>query len=363
MNEFAITQQRRRASPPRISVILPVYNTGNDLLGTFQRLSEMDLAEVELIVVDDGSTDCVTPRVIERALDEFEEVTVVTLRQNQGVAAARNVAVELARGNYVWFVDWDDEWDADILDVMYRRAQEATADIVIVKAVHTGFLNGRREQLVDGMDTDQVIDGATSLGLLLDGRIRGYLWSKLISRELLAGAPFPLLSSMSDLGGLVGVISKARRVAFVSGRAKYRHLVRLDSITNSRTPNLENLYIVREIVTDEVRRRGAASIPDLEDRLVVFRYQFGNLAAVNTALRLRCSPAEFQAVSHRAQADMSLAGILTVARRRPTVALRAALVLTLGVRYRTLYRTYTSSRLRVSNIAKRRRVDLARCSN
>ncbi|MFZ0427815.1 MAG: glycosyltransferase family 2 protein [Acidobacteriota bacterium] len=90
---------------PLVSVMMPAYNAGRYLGGAIQSVLGQTYRELELIVVDDGSTD-ETPEIVSR----FQDARVVYVRQeNQGEAGARNTALEHVRGEYLAFLDADDE--------------------------------------------------------------------------------------------------------------------------------------------------------------------------------------------------------------------------------------------------------------
>ncbi len=94
---------------PFVSVIIPVYNGERYLASTLQSVFAQDYQPLEVIVVDDGSTDSST-----RLVREFTDVHYIR-QENRGVAAARNVGIAAARGEYLAFLDQDDLWEPDKL--------------------------------------------------------------------------------------------------------------------------------------------------------------------------------------------------------------------------------------------------------
>jgi GT2 family glycosyltransferase len=94
---------------PRVSVVLPTFNRAAFLDEAFACIRAQTLADWELIVVDDGSTDETRPVVTEMASAETRPVRY-TYQHNQGPAAARNAGIDVARGKYIAFFDSDDLW-------------------------------------------------------------------------------------------------------------------------------------------------------------------------------------------------------------------------------------------------------------
>ncbi len=103
---------------PRVSVIVPVYNVEAYLEECVGSIRKQTLREIEIILVDDGSTDnC--PKMCDQYAREDERIRVVH-QKNAGASAARNVGLRIARGEYISFVDSDDWADSDYLDIMLK---------------------------------------------------------------------------------------------------------------------------------------------------------------------------------------------------------------------------------------------------
>ena len=95
---------------PAVSVIVPVYNTEKYLEECIRSLTEQTLSSLELIFVDDGSTDA-SPKILERYRARDPEHIRVITQKNAGQGKARNVGLAAATGEYVGFVDSDDYVD------------------------------------------------------------------------------------------------------------------------------------------------------------------------------------------------------------------------------------------------------------
>lgn len=118
---------------PKISVILPCYNVEQYLARCLDSLMGQTLRDIEIICVNDGSTDGTLA-----ALQKFAEADpriIVISQENQGVAAARNAGLICATGEYVGFVDPDDYVDTDYFERLYTAAVGADADIAKASVV------------------------------------------------------------------------------------------------------------------------------------------------------------------------------------------------------------------------------------
>jgi glycosyltransferase involved in cell wall biosynthesis len=113
---------------PKVSVIMPVYNSGNYLTKAVNSILTQSLEDIELILIDDGSTDGSS-----KHCDEFANKDgriIVIHQENTGICNARNNALTIAKGEYIAFCDHDDEYCPDLLLYSYEAAIKVDADIV-----------------------------------------------------------------------------------------------------------------------------------------------------------------------------------------------------------------------------------------
>ena len=105
--------------PPSISVVIPLYNKAPHILGTLSSVLAQDLQPLEIIVVDDGSTDN-GAEIVAR----MDNVLIKLHRQaNRGVSAARNAGVAMATGSHIAFLDADDEWYPQHIETLLALIQ------------------------------------------------------------------------------------------------------------------------------------------------------------------------------------------------------------------------------------------------
>lgn len=129
---------------PSVSVIVPAYNAATTITATLRSVLEQTYRQLEVLVVDDGSTDA-TADVVATIAETDPRVRLIRT-PNRGVAAARNTALECARGEYVAPVDADDIWFPDKIEQQVRRACEVPeAGLIYAWTVHVndhGALTG-----------------------------------------------------------------------------------------------------------------------------------------------------------------------------------------------------------------------------
>nr|MCR4662547.1 glycosyltransferase [Endomicrobiaceae bacterium] len=119
-----------------ISVIIPTYNRAHLIKRSVESVLNQTYKNLELIIVDDGSTDN-TKEVIDSVNDKR---IIYTYQTNQGVSAARNKGIDLAKGKYIAFQDSDDVWHTDKLEIQIQKLKENNADIIYTKRIVFGNL-------------------------------------------------------------------------------------------------------------------------------------------------------------------------------------------------------------------------------
>lgn len=111
-----------------LSIIIPAFNAGRTLAKTLESISGMLSPRVEIIIVDDGSTDD-TPHVIKSFATRYAQIKGIR-QDNAGVSVARNVGISNSQGKYLWFVDADDAIDATSATNLFSKVENADYDFV-----------------------------------------------------------------------------------------------------------------------------------------------------------------------------------------------------------------------------------------
>lgn len=113
----------------KVSVVIPVYNVQNYIEQCLNSLLAQTLSDIEIICVDDGSTDG-TLELLRKYESENENI-IVLQQENQFAGVARNNGLKVAQGKYVIFLDSDDFFEPDMLKEMYEKAEEENSDVCI----------------------------------------------------------------------------------------------------------------------------------------------------------------------------------------------------------------------------------------
>lgn len=125
-----------------VSVIIPTYNRANLIKRSAESVLNQTYSNLELIVVDDGSTDNT-----EEVVKSIDDNRVIYIKQsNQGACAARNNGIDHAKGEFIAFQDSDDVWHLDKLEKQVKCLKEKGADVVVCKNLQ--YVNGKPKRNV-----------------------------------------------------------------------------------------------------------------------------------------------------------------------------------------------------------------------
>ncbi|MFH8252103.1 glycosyltransferase family 2 protein [Microbacterium sp. B2969] len=300
------------ASPAAVSVsvVLPCYNAAEFIESAVERLLRQSDVELELVLVDDKSKDD-TAAILTRLAGAHESVQAILLPENGGVAAAREAAVAAATGDYVWFVDADDDWPEDAAHELLGAALAVDADIVCAGA--TVVSEGQPARPVGDLPEDDVITGAAALDSLLVGGITGHLWNKLFRRSLLSRIEFTRIRQHSDQAMVAQALVEAQRVAILR-RSVYVYKLRAGSIIRSGSRRADSLRELGEVMARCVARVDASALksPDY----LYYRARYNTLSRLKDATSGAYTDTERRALVKQVRSEMSFAQLGAIRRRR-----------------------------------------------
>ena len=118
---------------PKVSVIIPVYNTGKYVEEAVCSIMNQTLSELEIIIVNDGSTD--DSLQIVTCLQKEDSRIIIHSQENKGLSAARNKGLKYASGDYIYFMDSDDILNRNALKTCFDKCSSENLDFVYFDAV------------------------------------------------------------------------------------------------------------------------------------------------------------------------------------------------------------------------------------
>lgn len=166
-----------------VSIIVPVYNSEQYIKRALDSaLQQKFKGEFEVIIVNDGSSDTSGSVCKEYLAEFYDQLIYLEHKENRGVSAARNTAMDLMRGEYFTFLDADDILPANAIQKMYDLAEEKQSDIVL----------GSIKRVYENVDLQEkaskkhtiILDGDQGLIELMNHKsIRGHVWGKLFKNK------------------------------------------------------------------------------------------------------------------------------------------------------------------------------------
>ncbi|MCL1867938.1 MAG: glycosyltransferase [Paludibacter sp.] len=124
----------------KVSIIIPVYNTEKYIEEAINSIINQTLREIEIIVVNDGSTDN-SAKILENFAQQDNRIKILTHEKNKGQSVARNTGMDIMQGEYIYFFDSDDILELDCLELCYNKSQADDLDFLFFDAV-TFYDNG-----------------------------------------------------------------------------------------------------------------------------------------------------------------------------------------------------------------------------
>ena len=173
---------------PKVSIIIPVYNTEKYLRECLDSVINQTLKDIEIICVDDGSTDS-SPAILREYGENDSRVKVFT-QEKSNAGAARNVGLSRANGEYLAFLDSDDYFEPVMLEHMLACARERKADVVICRYNTFDERTGKTFPSSGGLNTDRLpakkVFSFYEVKPECFSSIAGFPWNKLFMRKLVS---------------------------------------------------------------------------------------------------------------------------------------------------------------------------------
>lgn len=195
----------------KVSVIVPVYNQEKRLHRCMDSLVNQTLDDMELIVINDGSTDK-SLKILNEYKEKYPEKIKLITRENKGISATRNEGLSIAKGKYVGFVDSDDYVELDMYEKLYNKIEQEKCDIVICN--YKMFYENCDEIIYQNLNLKFDKTNLENMPELVN-KIDFSPWNKIYKRKLWNGVKYPLNTKYEDLEAVLKVFAKAKEISYV----------------------------------------------------------------------------------------------------------------------------------------------------
>lgn len=251
----------------KVSVIIPVYNAANFIKRCVDSVLSQTLYEIELILIDDGSTDD-SGSICDSYVEKDERVIVIH-QKNMGVSYARNVGIEKSSGEYIGFVDSDDYVESDMYEKLYKFAIEKEADICCC-----GFYREEREnRYIKCADSNLVY---TNKEKFLENYFRqdkesgigSGNWNKIIKKVLIGEDRYASYTNGEDIDFQMRQFMKSR-VICVLGEPLY-HYMCADNLLSATNKDIDESFFGILDVADSILSETANRFPAITKEIYAF---------------------------------------------------------------------------------------------
>lgn len=217
----------------KLSIIVPVYRAEQYLRKCLDSLVGQTIDDYEIILINDGSPDN-SQSIIEEYKAAYPDRIVSLVTDNGGQGRARNLGLDIARGEYIGFVDSDDWVDTAMYEKLYRAAKAQEADLVLCDFT----------EISDSGECRHVPTSDLSDRML----VQGSMCSKLTRRDLIGDIRFPCGLWYEDLAFSAKVTLKAKKLAAVPEGLYYYRISNSSTMRNNNAKkNLDILPILEDI--------------------------------------------------------------------------------------------------------------------
>ncbi|MBU3191228.1 glycosyltransferase [Clostridium bowmanii] len=239
----------------KISVIIPVYNTQEYVRKCIESVLLQSLEDIEIIIVDDGSTDNSLSIIKEYA---GNDKVILISKENEGQGAARNDALDVCSGKYIAFLDSDDYIEKNMFEDMYLKANKYDLDILICKYrwVDTKGIEiiGDDIEFVESeiIDSDKCIKE-----FFTSNTIGGFSWNKIFHSRLFKeeNIRYPTNMKYEDIPTVFDLIINSNRIGFTNNKYYY-YVQRPGSTTNDLSvKNMKDHLLAVEMIGDILKKR------------------------------------------------------------------------------------------------------------
>ncbi len=221
-----------------ISVIVPIYNVEPYLKRCIDSIINQTYKTIEIILVDDGSTDN-SSKICDEYKNKDKRIKVIH-KKNGGLSSARNRGLDIAKGKYITFIDSDDYVDNDYIEYLYNLIKKYKTKMSICIA-RVKYENGK---IIDKENNKEMLlnQKETLEKMLYQNDINVSSWAKMYDRNLFKKIRFPEGKIFEDTYTTYKLVLKCNNIS-IGVVSKYNYMIRSNSILTS-TFNLNKLSLI-----------------------------------------------------------------------------------------------------------------------
>lgn len=253
---------------PKVSIIVPAYKVENYLHKCIDSILAQTLSDFELILVNDGSPDNCGEICDEYAIKD-SRVRVIH-KENGGLATARNAGINIAKGEYIGFVDSDDWIEPNMYELLYGLCVENECEIANCSSI----IYFKDRTVKNGSHSLIIHNRQEAMKAMLEGQLYDeVVWTKLFKRSLFGETRFKEGAVYEDTDFTYKLIHKSNKVGSIG--APMYHYIKRDNSTMDQA--IKNIRIDSVVIYDQMYKFMEKNYPEL---LGLVTYKLANCAMV-----------------------------------------------------------------------------------
>lgn len=237
---------------PKVSVIVPIYNVEKYLARCLESLINQTLEDIEIICVNDGSTDN-SADILAKFAEKDERIKIIT-QVNSGLSEARNAGISASTGKFIAFLDSDDFVDLDFYEALYNSAIKNNCDIACGNIIREN--NKKKRKPFINYDKECIASSVKDKYVLTKVPEHCYVWNKIYRRENLinSGVRFIRGITYEDMPFTADVLEKLGNLVCVP-KVFYHYWINDESIVKTPTDkNRADKLFVKKYVVEKCRK-------------------------------------------------------------------------------------------------------------
>ena len=244
---------------PKVSVIIAIYNAEEYLEECLNSVINQTLREIEVICVNDGSTD--NTLCILETYSNLDDRVIILNQQNKGAGVARNYGMSIAKGEYLSFLDADDFFELDMLECAYATAKSCRADVCVFKANLFDNTKKTYEACEFSFKTQYFPIGEPFDPQDINYRdnifrmYNGWAWDKLFRRKYIEqiGVQYQSLRTTNDMFFVFIAIAKSNKIIALDRVLVHQRVEVLSSLSRTREKSWDCFYCALIAMQNELK--------------------------------------------------------------------------------------------------------------
>lgn len=229
-----------------VSVIVPIYNAQEYLVECIETIVNQTLTEIEIIFINDGSTDN-SLDILNKYAKQDNRITIIN-QENAGAGASRNSGLKIARGKYLSFLDADDFFEPDMLKKAYQKAENTNAEICIFRS--KSYDNNTKQTtpmtyaICDFLLPEKDVFSSTEVKKDIFKTCVGWAWDKLFLTDFIKSNNiiFQDLRTTNDLFFVYASLVTANKITVLDETLIYHRENTTTSLSKTREKSSECFY-------------------------------------------------------------------------------------------------------------------------